>query len=127
MKKRVFLAAAASAWLASAALAPAAAQTWPDRPIKVIVPFAAGNVLDTALRQVGEEMKKTTGQNIVIDNKPGGAGIIAHAAPLQREALGGGGVEERIRRQAPRSGGGDWQSGAAARPRDAQAVAVATP
>ena len=81
--KRAFLATAAAAWLASTALAPAAAQNWPDRPIKVIVPFAAGNVLDTALRQVGEEMKKTTGQNIIIDNKPGGAGIIAVQALMQ--------------------------------------------
>lgn len=81
--KRAFLATAAAAWLASTALAPATAQTWPDRPIKVIVPFAAGNVLDTALRQVGEEMKKNTGQNIIIDNKPGGAGIIAVQALMQ--------------------------------------------
>ncbi|MDH4377327.1 MAG: tripartite tricarboxylate transporter substrate binding protein [Ramlibacter sp.] len=83
MKKRALLAAAAAAWLATSALAPVAAQSWPDRPIKVIVPFAAGNVLDTALRQVGEEMKKTNGQNIIIDNKPGGAGIIAVQALMQ--------------------------------------------
>ncbi len=78
MKKRTFLTVASL--LATAALmaaAPARAQQWPDRPIKVVVPFAAGNVLDTALRQVSEELKKNTGQNIVIDNKPGGSGIIA--------------------------------------------------
>ncbi len=78
MQKRKFLALAGLvAASALTATAPAQAQQWPDRPIRVVVPFAAGNVLDTALRQVSEELKKNTGQNIVIDNKPGGAGIIA--------------------------------------------------
>ena len=50
---------------------------YPERPIRVVVPFAAGNVLDIALRQVAEEFKKTVGQPIVVDVKPGGAGLIA--------------------------------------------------
>lgn len=53
------------------------AQGFPDRPVRVVVPFAAGNTLDTALRQLSEEFKKNTNQTILIDNRPGGAGIIA--------------------------------------------------
>lgn len=55
----------------------AAAQTPPERPIRVITPFAAGNTLDAALRIVSDEMKKTGGSSIVIDNRPGGSGFIA--------------------------------------------------
>ncbi len=58
----------------------AQANGFPDKPIRVIVPFAAGNVLDNALRQVGEEFKKDTGQPLIIESKPGGGGIIAAQA-----------------------------------------------
>lgn len=58
-------------------------QTFPDRPIKVVVPFAPGNTLDNALRQVAEEFKKNTGQSIVVESKPGGSGIIAAQAVMQ--------------------------------------------
>ena len=59
------------------ALPNARSQTFPDRPVRVIVPFAAGNVLDTALRQVAEVFKVNTGQSILVDAKPGGSGVIA--------------------------------------------------
>jgi tripartite-type tricarboxylate transporter receptor subunit TctC len=66
------------------AIAPQAmAQNFPDRPVKVVVPFAAGNTLDNAMRQVAEEFKKNTGQPIVVDNKPGGSGIIAAQNVMQ--------------------------------------------
>jgi len=66
----------------------AMAQTFPDRPIKVVVPFAPGNTFDNALRQVAEEFKKNTGQAIVVENKPGGSGIIAAQAVMQAPADG---------------------------------------
>lgn len=55
----------------------AAEPAFPARPVHVYVPFAAGNTLDNALRQVAEEFLKSTGQPMIIENKPGGAGIIA--------------------------------------------------
>ena len=75
-------------WLALAGAAlgttlAAHAQTYPDRPVRVVVPFAAGNTLDNALRQLGEEFKKDTGQPIVVDAKPGGSGIIAAQTVMQ--------------------------------------------
>jgi tripartite-type tricarboxylate transporter receptor subunit TctC len=64
-------------------MASAQAQNFPDRPVRVVVPFAPGNTLDNALRQVAEEFKKNTGQPIVVDNKPGGSGIIAAQSVMQ--------------------------------------------
>ncbi len=72
---------AAAAGLSLAA--PARAQAFPDKPVRVIVPFAAGNTLDTALRQVSEVFRTQTGQPLLIDNKPGGAGIVAAQALMQ--------------------------------------------
>lgn len=83
MQKRTVLKALAAA-AGVAAFGPVAAQSdWPSKPIRVLVPFAPGNVLDQALRQVSEEIKKDTGQTILVDNKPGGSGIVAVQALLQ--------------------------------------------
>lgn len=49
----------------------AVAQTYPSRPITIVVPSAAGNVNDAVARLIGEELKKTWGQSVVVDNKPG--------------------------------------------------------
>lgn len=82
MNRRPFLRLAALA--ASAAALPAArAQAFPDRPVRVVVPFAGGNTLDTALRLVAEEFRKSTGQPMIVDNRPGGSGFIAAQAVTQ--------------------------------------------
>ena len=65
------------------ALGAVQAQDYPDRPVRVVVPFAAGNTLDNALRQLAEEFKKNTGQAIIVDSKPGGSGIIAAQTVMQ--------------------------------------------
>jgi tripartite-type tricarboxylate transporter receptor subunit TctC len=59
------------------------AQSFPDKPVRIVLPFAPGNTLDTSMRQVAEEFKKNTGQNLLIDNKPGGSGFIAAQNVLQ--------------------------------------------
>ena len=87
MKRRHILQALSAATLA-AALPAAQAQSFPDKPVRIIVPFAAGNTLDTALRQVAEEFKKSTGQPLVVENKPGGSGIIAAQAVMAAPADG---------------------------------------
>ena len=58
-------------------------QSATERPIRVVVPFAAGNTLDTALRQVAEVIKQNSGQIILVDAKPGGSGIIAAQHVMQ--------------------------------------------
>lgn len=88
MHRRQWMTAAARTTTASlvalAALSGGAqAQTFPVKPVRVIVPFAPGNTLDTSLRQVGEVFQRNTGQPLIIDNKPGGAGIVAAQALLQ--------------------------------------------
>ena len=65
--------------LAAVALT-ATAQGFPDRPVRVVVPFAPGNTLDASLRQVAELFQKNTGQPLIVENKPGGGGTIAAAA-----------------------------------------------
>jgi tripartite-type tricarboxylate transporter receptor subunit TctC len=56
---------------------PVAAQTYPTKPIRLVVPFAPGGTSELVARTVGAEMSKGLGQQIVIENKPGGAGNIA--------------------------------------------------
>ncbi len=59
--------------LAGASLA---AETYPDRPIRVIVPYTAGGSADVFARAVGQKLSDTWGQQIVVDNRPGSGGII---------------------------------------------------
>ncbi len=59
------------------------AQAFPARPVRVITPFAPGNTLDTSLRQFSEVFQRNTGQTILVDNKPGGSGIVAAQALMQ--------------------------------------------
>jgi len=73
MKRRSWLVAATACALA----APAAfAQGYPSKPIRLVVPFAPGGSSSIVARAVAAEMEKGLGQPIVIDNKPGGGGII---------------------------------------------------
>ena len=61
------------ALLFACAFATGAAAQYPDKPIKLIVPQAAGSATDTVARILGAELAKEVGQQIVIDNRPGGA------------------------------------------------------
>src|SRR5215467_9135100 len=65
---------------------PAAAETWPSRSIRLVVPFAPGGPADFLARLVGQKLGDELGQSIVIDNRPGantiiGAQIVAKADP----------------------------------------------
>jgi len=56
---------------------PAFGNTWPSKPLRLVVPFAPGGSSEIVARAVAGEMAKTIGQNVFVDNKPGGAGNIA--------------------------------------------------
>jgi tripartite-type tricarboxylate transporter receptor subunit TctC len=67
--------------LAVAAGSSAAQETYPARPIRVIVPHAAGGGVDILARNLGEHIRSILGQPFVVENKPGANGMIgAHAA-----------------------------------------------
>ena len=76
-------------WLMAATLAaPALAQDgpYPDRPIRIVVPFPPGGANDTVTRIVAERLSVRFGQPVVVENKPGAAGnigaeMVAHAKP----------------------------------------------
>lgn len=52
------------------------ADTWPSRPVKVIIPFPPGGTLDTVGRTLAEKLQQQLGQPFVVENRPGGNGII---------------------------------------------------
>jgi tripartite-type tricarboxylate transporter receptor subunit TctC len=73
--------------LAAAALPLAAqAQTWPDRTVRMVIPFPPGGTLDKVGRMLAQRLQEQFGQTFVVENKPGGNGVIggdavAKAAP----------------------------------------------
>src|SRR5258708_3094322 len=81
----VWLLLAAGCVLPSAA---AGAQTYPNRPIKMIVPFTPGTSMDIVARTVGEKMNLRLGQPVVVDNRPGATGIIGSDAVAKASADG---------------------------------------
>jgi tripartite-type tricarboxylate transporter receptor subunit TctC len=59
----------------TAASGPATAQDYPNRPIRLIVPFPAGGTLDVAARVIGDQLSQQMGQPVIIDNRGGANGI----------------------------------------------------
>jgi tripartite-type tricarboxylate transporter receptor subunit TctC len=81
MRKSIFAALIAIAWLA----APASAETYPSHPVTIVVPFAAGGPSDAMMRILGERMKLSLGEAILVENTTGaggsiGVGRVVHSA-----------------------------------------------
>ena len=92
--------------LAGAFASPAAAE-FPDKPIRLIVPQAPGSATDTVARILGAELGKELGQQIVVDNRPGGALTIGLDLTAKSEPDGYThlhGADRRARDHAPHGG-----------------------
>jgi tripartite-type tricarboxylate transporter receptor subunit TctC len=80
-------------WIAALAVglgcaAPALAQDFPNRPVKVIVPFSAGSATDILARTVGQKLGELWGQQVIIDNRVGAGGTIGAGAVAKAPADG---------------------------------------
>jgi len=76
VNKRSFLTAALACLMAAGAQA----QTYPDKPVRIILPFPTGTGPDTVMRLVGERLAKMWGQQVIVDNRPGANGWLAMEA-----------------------------------------------
>ena len=70
--------------LAAAIAAPVAAQDWPTKPVKFIVPFPPGGSVDPLARLLGAKLTESLKQQFIVENKPGASGSIGTAFAASR-------------------------------------------
>src|SRR5215475_3495461 len=85
---RMLLAAMAAAWLAAIRIDSAQAQSYPNRPIKLILPYTPGSPNDVLARLVAPHLSARLGQAVVADNRPGGGTTIGVNAVMAAEPDG---------------------------------------
>ena len=85
---KVTLKALSLALFALATIAPASAEDWPSKAVRIIVPFAAGATPDTIARLVADRLQQRLGQNFVVENKPGASGMTGTDAVAKAEPDG---------------------------------------
>jgi tripartite-type tricarboxylate transporter receptor subunit TctC len=64
------------------------ADTWPDKPIRVIIPFGPGGLADVTMRLAGEALGQVLGERLVMENRPGAGGVAATTTMLNADADG---------------------------------------
>src|SRR4051794_30225628 len=85
MRNHLILACAAAALIAATH---AHAQTFPSKPIRIVVPFAAGGPADITARTIGPRMTELLGPPIIVDNRGGANGVIGAEAAIRAPADG---------------------------------------
>lgn len=89
IQRRRLTALALAGAFASLAAAPALAQSaYPDKPVRIVVPFVPGGPVDVMARVLGEQLSKSMGGAFVVDNRPGAGGNIGSAAVAKAPADG---------------------------------------
>jgi len=83
-----FRLAAAAALSVALVSAGASAQSWPDKPVRILVPAPAGSSLDVLARAIGDKLKDRFGQPVVVENKPAAGGTVATAEVARASADG---------------------------------------
>jgi tripartite-type tricarboxylate transporter receptor subunit TctC len=86
--RRLLAACALAASLLVPALAAVAQDAWPQRPVKIIVPFAAGGPADVYARFLGQRLQEVLGQSFVVENRPGAGSVIGTEAVAKSAADG---------------------------------------
>ena len=77
MERRHILALGAAVWSAACFMGSVAhAQTYPTKPVRLIVPFPAGGATDLFARSLSQKLGERLGQSVVVDNKPGAGGTL---------------------------------------------------
>ncbi|HLQ01717.1 MAG TPA: tripartite tricarboxylate transporter substrate binding protein [Burkholderiales bacterium] len=72
----------------AAAASAASAQVYPARPVKILVPFAAGGVADITARVLSQRMSEAMGQQVIVENRPSAGGIVASEAVAKAQPDG---------------------------------------
>ncbi|MFY9760423.1 MAG: tripartite tricarboxylate transporter substrate-binding protein, partial [Xanthobacteraceae bacterium] len=88
LTRRRLIALSAASTLAPNSLARAQSSAWPNRSVRLIVPLAAGGPTDTLARVLGDGLSKLWGQQVVVENKPGGGTNIANEYVARSEPVG---------------------------------------
>mgnify|MGYP002136656166 FL=1 len=87
LSRKLFLRTLAGAGLASFTLL-SQAQTWPAKPVRLVVPFPAGGATDTVARVVAQQVATETGQSFIVDNKAGAGGTLGATEGMRAAADG---------------------------------------
>jgi tripartite-type tricarboxylate transporter receptor subunit TctC len=85
-RRQLVIATAAIPLQISLAARAADSPAWPSRPVRFIVPFPAGSAADVLMRLLGVKLAERWGQAVVVDNKPGGSGVIGMSALMTSPA-----------------------------------------
>jgi tripartite-type tricarboxylate transporter receptor subunit TctC len=82
----------------AAGACPGRAAKWPAQAVRFVVPFPAGSAPDVLIRHVGAKLGEKWGQGVIVDNKPGGSGVIGMNAILAAQATATPSASCRARR-----------------------------
>ena len=86
--RKTLLGAAAAAFMLSNPLAPAQAQTYPNRAITLVIPFAPGGSTSIVGRGIADKMSELLGEKVVVDNRPGAGGTVGTKAVAKSDPDG---------------------------------------